>query len=137
MRSAHVKGHFILKVVGLLTTGEAKGGIRFSLHSVIQLEWLNMEQPPFPGWNTYIPLQPHTSLTLFGSFGYAKMSLYDHHLSLLLSLVLLMLVLSALLASVSVDSSLSVKDICYYSKFFLHRNFFHIKCIWGSDWLQC
>ena len=38
-------------------------------------------------------------LDLFGSFGYAKMSLYDHDLSLLL-------VLSSLaLASVSVDSS--------------------------------
>ena len=59
---------------------------------------------------------------IFGSFGYATMSLYDHHLSLSLSLVL-SLVLSALLASVSVDSSLSVKDICYYSKISLHRDF--------------
>ena len=67
---------------------------------------------------------------VFGSFGYAKMSLYDHHLSL-------SLVLSVLLVSVSVDSSLSDKDICYYSKISLHRNFFHIKCIRGSDWLQC
>ena len=38
---------------------------------------------------------------LFGSFGYAKMSLYDRNLSLVLLLVLLLL---ALLASVSVDS---------------------------------
>ena len=44
---------------------------------------------------------------VFGSFGYANMSLYDRHLSLVLSLVLtlvLSLVLSVLLASVSVDS---------------------------------
>ena len=40
---------------------------------------------------------------IFGSFGYAKMSLYDRHLSLVLLLVLVLL-LSALLASVSVDS---------------------------------
>ena len=38
---------------------------------------------------------------IFGSFGYAKMSLYNHHLSLSLSLSLSVL----LLASVSVDSS--------------------------------
>ena len=35
---------------------------------------------------------------IFGSFGYAKMRLYDHHLSLVSVLLLL------LLASVSVDS---------------------------------
>ena len=48
---------------------------------------------------------------VFGSFGYAKMSLYDHHLSL--SLLLLVLLLSALLASVSVDSSpINFQDGC-------------------------
>ena len=39
---------------------------------------------------------------VFGSFGYAKMSLYDRHLSLVL--LLLVLLLLVLLASVSVDS---------------------------------
>ena len=58
------------------------------------------------------------------------MSLYHHHLSL--SLVL-SLVLSVLLASVSVDSSLSVKDICYYSKMSFHRNFFSHKMHMGKQ----
>ena len=47
----------------------------------------------------------------FGSFGYAKMSLYDHDLSL--SLLLLVLLLLALLVSVSVDSSaINFQDGC-------------------------
>ena len=51
---------------------------------------------------------------LVGSFGYAKMSLYDRHLSLVLTLVL-SLVLSALLASVSVDSSpINFQDGCLW-----------------------
>ena len=44
-------------------------------------------------------------IDLFGSFGYAEMSLYDHHLSLSLSVLLSVLLSSLLLASVSVDSS--------------------------------
>ena len=44
---------------------------------------------------------------VFGSFGYAKMSLYDHHLSSLSSLLVL-------LASVSVDSlPVTIQNGCH------------------------
>ena len=54
------------------------------------------------------------------------MSLYDHHLSL-------SLVLSLVLVSVSVDSSLSVKDICCFSKICLYRKFVSHKMHMGKQ----
>ena len=78
---------------------------RFGSPSVV-ITHLTKKYTPKQRGKKWLPL-PYVSCirALFGSFGYAKMSLYDRHLSLVLLLLLL--------ASASVDSSpINFQDGC-------------------------